>query len=124
MIWPPTAGEVLPRAAEAYGVQIKLRGYSLNSEHDSGSHKARVFRAFLGITLEDVEHLAEQLLAGVRDTPISAVRDNPLHGILCEVMVAVRGVRDRADCVALTTTSWEYRSPGDAPRLVSAYIDP
>jgi hypothetical protein len=115
---------VLPRAAEAYGVQVKLRGYSLNPEHDSGSHKARVFRAFLGITLDDADHLAEQLLTGVRETPISAVRDNPPHGILCEVLVAVRGVRGRADRTALTTTSWEYRSPGDAPRLVSAYIDP
>jgi hypothetical protein len=121
--WPPTIGDVLPRAADAYGLESKLRAYSLNPEHEVGAHKARVFRRMLGITLDDADYLAEQLLAGISDAPISDVRDNAPHGILCEVMVQVRGVKHLADQAVLVTTSWEYGSAKADPRLVSAYIE-
>lgn len=124
MSWPPTIGQTLPRAHAAHGIEEKLRAYSLNTEHEVGSHKARVFRSALGITLEDVDHLVEQLLRGVLAAPITAVRDNAPHGLLCEVLVSVRGIGDAAADFAITTTVWEYRSSEDAPRLVSAYIDP
>jgi len=85
MTWPPAVGEPLPRAQDAYGVDEKLRAYSLNPSHDVGSHKARVFRSVLGITLDDVDNLTEQLLVGVLTAPVIAVRDNAPHGFLCEV---------------------------------------
>jgi Domain of unknown function (DUF6883) len=114
---------VLPRAGAAYGIEEKLRGYSLNTDHPVGSHKARVFRSALGITLDDIDHLVEQMLDGVLVAPITAVRDNPPHGLLCEVLISVQGINDAALDFAITTTVWEYRSSEDAPRLVSAYID-
>lgn len=123
MSWPPTIGKVLPRAHHAYGVESKLRAYVLNSEHDVGTHKARVFRAMLGITIHDVKYLAEQLLIGLREATISHVRDNAPHGVLCEVSIPVQGIGDAATRVVSVTTSWEYRSSEDAPRLVSAYIE-
>ncbi len=104
-------------------MHTKLRAYSLNPEHHVGSHKARVFRSMLGITLEEADHLAEQILDGIQRTPVSAVRDNPPHGVLCEVLIQVQGVQGHHDRTRIVTTSWEYRSPQDAPRLVSAYID-
>jgi len=123
MSWPPAIGELLPRAEDAYGILDKLRGYSLNFEHEVGTHKARVFRSVLGITLGDADWLAEQLLAGTCERYVSAVRDNLPHGVLCEVFVPVTGVRELADRTAVVTTSWEYSSPEAAPRLVSAYIE-
>lgn len=123
MSWPPAIGELLPRAEGAYGILDKLRGYSLNVEHEVGTHKARVFRSVLGITLGDADWLAEQLFAGVCERFVSAVRDNSPHGVLCEVFVPVAGVRELADRTAVVTTSWEYGSPEAAPRLVSAYIE-
>lgn len=123
MTWPPTIGETLPRVEDAYGVESKLRAYSLNPEHKVGAHKAKVFRRTLAITLLDVGHLADQLLVGIRRAPISDVRDNSPYGLLCEVLVRVRGVNDLADRSVLVTTSWEYRTNDDAPRLVSAYIE-
>ncbi len=123
MTWPPTIGDVLPSADSAYGVESKLRAYSLNPEHEVGAHKARVFRRMLGITLDDADYLTEQLLAGLREATISDVRDNAPHGVLCEVSIPVRGIGDAATRVVPVTTSWEYRSPEDAPRLVSAYIE-
>jgi hypothetical protein len=121
--WPPTIGEPLPRARDAYGVESKLRAYSLNQEHETGSHKARVFRRMLGIDLDNVEHLTDQLLAGVRGVAISDVRDNAPYGVLCEVLVSVPGIGAAVGRTVSVTTSWEYRSPEDAPRLVSAYIE-
>jgi hypothetical protein len=123
MSWPPAIGELLPRAEDAYGALDKLRGYSLNLEHDVGTHKARVFRSVLGITPEDADWLAAQLLTGVCQALVSAVRDNAPHGVLCEVLVPVAGVGGRADRTAVVTTSWEYSSPEARPRLVSAYIE-
>jgi hypothetical protein len=121
--WPPTIGQLLPRARVAYGVESKLRAYSLNTEHEIGAHKARVFRRMLGIGLDDVEYLVDQLLVGIGDAPISDVRDNAPYGVLCEVVVSVQGIGAAAGSAASVTTSWEYRSPEDAPRLVSAYIE-
>lgn len=116
-------GSPLPCAHDAHGVESKLRAYSLNPEHAIGAHKARVFQRALGIGLEDVQHLAEQLLAGIRNAAISEVRDNAPYGVLCEVVVVVQGIGGAAGKAASVTTSWEYRSPEDAPRLVSAYIE-
>lgn len=123
MSWPPAIGELLPRAEDAYGILDKLQGYSLNFGHEVGTHKARVFLSVLGITFNDADWLAEQLLVGVCERFVSAVRDNSPHGVLCEVFVPVTGVRELADRTAVVTTSWEYSSPEAAPRLVSAYIE-
>jgi Domain of unknown function (DUF6883) len=121
--WPPTIGQQLPRSKDAHGVESKLRAYSLNPEHEIGAHKARVFRRALGIGLDDVDYLVDQVLAGIGSATISDVRDNAPHGILCEVVVVVRGIGAAVGRTVSVTTSWEYRSPEDAPRLVSAYIE-
>ena len=122
MSWPPTIGEVLPRAQEAYGVLSKLQAYSLSPGHHVGAHKARVFRQVLAITPEDAGYLAETLLAGICVAPVSDVRDIAPHGVLCGVLVPVRGLRAHAARVVVVTTSWQLRFKQDAPRLVTAYI--
>jgi hypothetical protein len=123
MSWPPTIGETLPRARDAYGVLDKLLAYSLSPEHDVGSHKARVFRQMLAITTEDADYLTDQLLAGIRKAPVSDVRDIVPHGVLCGVLVPVHGLRARMKHVVVVTTSWQIRFEKDAPRLVTAYIE-
>jgi filamentous hemagglutinin len=121
--WPPTIGQPLPSSQHAHGVESKLRAYSLNPEHEVGAHKARVFQRALGIGLDDLDYLVDQVLVGIGDAPISDVRDNSPHGILCEVVVAVQGIGAADGRSVSVTTSWEYRSPEDAPRLVSAYVE-
>ena len=93
MPWPPTIGERLPRAAEAFGIAEKLTLYCLNAEHAVGGPKARGFDRVLGIGIADVDHLCDALLAGVRITTITDVRDNAPFGVLCEVRVPVAGLR-------------------------------
>ena len=47
----------LPNSNKALVEIEKLRDYSLNPNHPVGQHKARVFKAALGITLKDAEWL-------------------------------------------------------------------
>lgn len=123
MRWPPIIGEPLPNAAEAFGIREKLAAYCLNADDEIGGPKAQGFRRILGIDLADLDYLADALSAGARSAPMTSVRDNTPFGILCEVRIAVAGLGDHRDRVALVTTSWELRHAGDVPRLVTAYID-
>ena len=122
MTWPPEIGDLLPNAGYAWGVQEKLASYSLDPGHRDGGHKARVFRAVLGITASDVGYLAEALRDGLATTPARLVRANPPHGLMCSVEITVRGLGAHADRTAVVQTAWEIRHEGDAPRLVTAYI--
>ncbi len=119
----PTIGESSPRANEAYGIEAKVTAYCLNLDHEVGGPKAQGFLRILGIGLEDADHLAAELRDGLRVARISDVRDNTPFGILCEVRVPVRGLRERRDRIVAVTTSWELRDADDRPRLVTAYID-
>lgn len=100
----------------------KLAGYSLKPDHVGGGRKAEGFASVLRITMADLDYLAETLLDGIRITPMSRIRLAGRHGVHCEVIVAVRGLRDRADRTAHVLTAWEIRWDGDAPRLITAYI--
>jgi Domain of unknown function (DUF6883) len=121
--WPPTIGEPLPRASEAHGIREKLAAYCLDLEHEVGGAKARGFAQILGIGIADIAYLVQALHTGVREAPVTDVRDNAPYGMLCEVRIPVRGLGNRAARVELVTTSWELRDPDASPRLVTAYID-
>jgi hypothetical protein len=47
---------------------IKLRDYCLSDQHPRGRHKARVFRARLGLTSHDVNLLRRALLKHIAMT--------------------------------------------------------
>jgi hypothetical protein len=120
--WPPEIGELVPRAEDAWGILEKLVSYSLDRDHRDGGHKARVFRAVLGITATDVDYLAYALREGLVNTPVRRVRANSRHGVVCGVWITVRGLGARVDRTAVVRTAWEIRHEDDAPRLVTAYI--
>jgi hypothetical protein len=120
--WPPQVGELLPRAEDSYGVHEKLARYSLNPQHDDGGAKAAGFAKVLGITSDDLEYLASVLIAGVREHPVTEVRDRGEHGMHCRVIVPVRGLGERAGRSATVRTVWEIDDESDAPRMVTAYI--
>lgn len=67
----------LPNADQAVLDIDKLRDYCLNPNHEEGKHKARQFRAKLGIELQDAERLREVILdailkAGAREQKADA----------------------------------------------------
>jgi hypothetical protein len=121
---PSDVGEVLPRAAEAFGVRYKLATYSLDFTSKVGGPKARGFEQILGITIDAIDYLEAQILARILDTPVTEVQDNPPHGVNYVVNIQVRGIGAKADRVVTVRTVWIIASPGDAPRLVTAYPKP
>jgi hypothetical protein len=76
----------------------------------------------LGITSHDLNYLAAALNEAIEHEPVTAVRDNGAHGLLCEVQIPVRGLRDRKNRRAVVTTAWQLADSTAPPRLVSAYI--
>jgi hypothetical protein len=120
----PAVGELLPRAAEAFGVHEKLAGYSLNVAHEDGRPKARGFERILGITIEAIDYLEVAILDGAQLTPISSVRDNTPWGLKCVVDVPVPGLGEKSDRVVNVRTVWEIASDSAPPRLVNAYLKP
>ncbi|MBE9019069.1 hypothetical protein C7Y66_16620 [Chroococcidiopsis sp. CCALA 051] len=57
---------LIPNAENAVVDIRKLRDYCLNSNHENGKHKARLFSSILGITIDDAEDLRQILLEVVK----------------------------------------------------------
>lgn len=103
-----------------YGAVVdieKLHGYCLDVEHPRGKHKARVFRAVLGLTPEDAWSLREALL------------DAAAHGIALQQETDNFGVRYVVDFKmngtggsALVRSAWKILHSEDCPRLTSCYV--
>lgn len=108
----------LPRAHEALIERRKLVDYVLSPIHDQGRHKARVFRALLGIEQQHWEYLREQLLDGLLEANEANLKTGHC-GVLAEVFIQVEGLNGGRQTV---TTIWELPYKEPRPRLVSAYI--
>ncbi len=106
----------LPNGAWAVVDFAKLRDYCLSPDHPRGKHKARVFAATLGLTLDHVEELRSALLvaAGMEEaTPT----DLDAYGQRYVVDFTMRGPKGEAT----VRSSWIVRA-GDFPRLTSCYV--
>lgn len=57
---------LIPNAENAVVDIRKLRNYCLNSDHDEGKHKARLFSSIIGMTAENAEDLCQILLEVVK----------------------------------------------------------
>lgn len=100
----------------------KLATYSLAMGHEDGGPKAFRFRALLGITLAELDHLAAAIERGLPLHPVTRVQVKPNGTVGCGVVIPVRGVGIHETRVMPVTTGWELRYVGDRPRLVTAYI--
>lgn len=107
----------LPNAENAAVDIAKLRDYSLNLDHESGGHKAKVFRAALGLTSEDAKWLRLEVLkiAIERDAVIGELsRFGQKYLIDAELTLNER--------TAIVRTAWIIENGTDFPRLVSCYL--
>lgn len=108
---------LLPQADRAIVDLAKLRDYCLNPDHPRGRHKARVFRAALGLERAHAPWLRNAILAALVRSP--AMLD----------AVDRHGERWRADVVltrngrtAIVRTLWLIARPGSSPRLISSFV--
>jgi hypothetical protein len=115
---PPAIGFSIPAAARAIIARSKLEGYVLDPEHGDGRHKARVFRATLGIESADWRYLYDAILAGLAEAPVSAVEETP-YGSRCTVVMPLLGLNGRRHDVV---TAWLVEKD-QPPRLITAYVD-
>ena len=107
----------LPNGDQAIVSLEKLTGYSLNPEHTTGKHKARVFKAALGLTLDDAPFLREKLLDIVkthRATPQEPTSYGERYVIDFELTTSAG--------TALVRSAWIIRNGEDFPRLTSSYV--
>jgi hypothetical protein len=95
----------------------KLRDYSLNERHETGKHKAHLFRKLLGITAGDWSFLAEQLIANLSNELVRRPAKSQ-WGVQNHVVGPVVG---RNGQTKLVKSAWIIRA-GGPPSLISAYV--
>jgi hypothetical protein len=107
---------LLPNADQAVVDLRKLCDYCLNSEHDEGKHKARLFAAALGITREDAEELRSALLQAVKRYEAKlGRRDQYGQRYIVDFPLERRGKR------AIIRSGWIIEHGSDTPRLISCF---
>jgi hypothetical protein len=107
----------LPNAERAVVDIDKLRNYCLNPEHRRGCHKARVFKATMGLTLDHAEDLRNALLAAALNAEATALEHDE-YGKRFVVDFMAGGPSGQA----MVRSSWIIRREEDFPRLTSCYV--
>lgn len=120
----PQIGELLPNSHKAFIDEPKIRRYSLDLQHPVGQHKAIVFQRALGIELEDWEDLRDEVLAELPLCRVSKVSppQTPEQRYTWEVLVPIRGKRDKVGRRLLVITAWEMIE--GRPELKSIRVAP
>jgi hypothetical protein len=107
----------LPNGDQAMAPLEKLTDYSLNPEHTTGKHKAQVFKAALGLTLDDASFLRSKLLdiVGTHDAiPQEPTPYGDRYVIDFELTTSAG--------TAIVRSAWIVRKDEDFPRLTSCYV--
>ena len=107
----------LPNAERATVDIEKLRNYCLNPEHRRGCHKARVFAASLGFTLDHAEDLRKALQAAALNHDALPLEQDE-YGRRFVIDFMVTGPSGRA----MVRSSWIIRRGEDFARLTSCYV--
>jgi len=107
----------LPNSHKAVVEIQKLRDYSLNPSHPVGQHKARVFRAALGITLNDAGWLRERAL----EIALNDDAQRSAASVFGDKYV-IDSVVEREGRSAIVRFSWIIEHGTDFPRLTSCYV--
>jgi len=107
----------LPNPHKAVVEIRKLRDYSLNVDHPVGRHKARVFKAALGLTVQQADWLQTQALE-VAVTGEVAMASRSVFGdtYVIDAWITYKGK------TALVRFSWIVEFGTDFPRLTSCYV--
>ena len=108
----------LPNGNRAVVDLEKLTDYCLNPAHLRGRHKARVFRAVLGISRQDAFWLRGQFLASARDKSNATPGEGDEYGQRYVLDFEV----ERFERRATVRTCWIVRTGEDFPRLTTCHV--
>ena len=108
---------MLPNGDRAVVEIDKLSEYCLNPEHPRGRHKARVFAAAVGFTMDHAAELQQALVDAARTLPaVSTDQDD--FGQRFVLDFPLQGPQG----AARVRSSWIIRAKEDFPRLTSCYV--
>ena len=96
----------------------KLEGYSLNSAHRQGQHKARVFESALGITLANADVLRTALRHAAANSEDAVHNGNNGYGDVYELRFSLTTTKATATVFSV----WIIRTGEDFPRLITCFI--
>jgi len=106
----------IPNAERAVVDIRKLRSYCLNSLHDEGKHKARLFKSALGITANDAEQLRNIILQIIKTHEAKlGRRDEYGQRYTVDFMLEWQGKR------AKIRSGWIIELNSNIPRMTSCY---
>jgi hypothetical protein len=111
-----TRANLLPYAENAVVDIRKLRDYCLNPEHKDGKHKARLFAATLGMTVDNAEELRQILLDIVKNHEIKLGRQDEFgqrYTLDFEISWQNRE--------ATLRSGWIIESGSEIPKLTTCY---
>jgi len=107
----------LPNPHKAVVDIAKLRDYSLNANHRVGGHKARVFKAALGLSVQEATWLRERALEiAVTGEAIPGATSVFGDKYVIDALISYK------DKTALVRFSWIIEFGTDFPRLTSCYV--
>ena len=107
----------LPNADRAFVDVVKLRDYSLNTEHEEGKHKARVFADALGLQSDDAAWLRQKLLNIAKS---EGCRTGKSTDYGQRYVIDFELIREGK--TARLRSAWIIRKGEDFPRLVTCYV--
>lgn len=107
----------LPNPDKAFIDIEKLSGYCLNSEHQDGQHKAKVFRSALNLGTDESEILKTALLKAVRDQLAVPIKRNE-YGQKYVIDFEINHSGKRAK----VRSAWIVRNNENFPRLITCYV--
>ncbi|BAZ51781.1 hypothetical protein NIES4103_44390 [Nostoc sp. NIES-4103] len=107
---------LIPNAENAVVEIRKLRDYCLNSQHDQGKHKARLFLSSLGMTADNAEELRQILLEIVKTHEASlGKRDEFGQRYIIDFTL------EWQDKSATIRSAWMIENDSDIPKLTTCY---
>ena len=96
----------------------KIYGYCLNSFHERGKHKARVFNQVFGITVQDGELLKSEIAGNLAGSEVTNIRESA-HGTIYTVPLKICIFEREAEVI----TAWIIRHNNNVPWLITCYVN-
>lgn len=96
----------------------KIYGYCLNSSHERGKYKARVFYQVFGISDNDGELLKSEIISKLQVSKVTDIREND-HGTIYTVPLKICIFEKEVEII----TAWIIRKNNTVPQLITCYVN-
>lgn len=96
----------------------KIYGYCLNSFHERGKHKAKVFHQVFGISAKDGELLKAEITSKLQESEVTNIRKND-YGTIYTVPLKICIFEREGEVII----AWIIRHNNEVPQLITCYVN-